>query len=718
MPGAGYGTPTSVSDPVAKAQAESDREDAIGGFKGGVINLGKGLSDMFSGEEVTAYNANPDNFNLGGQAGYANERAGALGYGGQQVAGDLRVSGQQGMRASGTTAAGINAQGLDTAASQGRLADNYASQGQGGNAMQQARSLGFSQQGSQGASQGVMRADTQAGQAKNITDQAFNASNQYGDRSALAMGRNDVGVTNGYNQAQDRQLETQGRAQQLAAAQSLGMRANDGAGQANTQGLRNFAGQTGQGPSAAQAQMQAGSDNSMASALALARSGRAGNNTGAMRQASFQNAATQQQTNQQLGTLRAQEYDQAQNRQLNALNAESQAQLGYRGQDLNALQGAAGVLGQARGQDQSQQQIGAQQGQFDASLGMQNRQLNDQTALAWSQQQQQAAARGDNAFFQGQQLGNQSIAQGQQMQLGMGGLANQASAQGQQYDLGKGQLANQALGQGQQFQLGAMGAAQAATNQGQNYNAQMQGLGNQYSLGMQGLAGQTLGQQLQADMGYEQLQSQQYLEAQKANQANDAQRDSANTGMISGLVGGLMMSDERSKKEITSLKGKLGEAYAALGGGPPKGAQFDRDALDDAYRGQGGTLPSGSSYSYKQPGAFGAAAGQHVGPMAQDLERNPATRGTVVTGPDGMKRVDTGRLALVNTAALSDTQRDVQEMKHILSANNDDAYDQSALDAAYEREGGRVTKPKRSWRDEDPLDDRYANSDWRQQPGF
>lgn len=711
----GGATPTSVKDPVAEQAAEDEHDAAIGGLKGAVIGAGKGLEDMFSAETVYGYNANPNNFALGGQQGYANTRAGGLGSSGRAMAGDLRQTGSQGLAQGQQTAANYNAKGSAGATQGGNRADQHATQGQNGNALQQATALGYRSNGYGAALDGGARAGTQQGQATNITNLARNDAVAYGDRSLAAGSRNGVVTGNNYGNSANRALESQARGSQLDAANALGYRANDGSGQQNTQALRTFASQTGQGPSAAEAQLQQGSEQSMANSLALARSGR-GNNTGAVRQAMFQNAATMGQTNQQLAQLRANEYDQAQNRQLGALTNEAQIQQGYRGQDLQALQAQAAALGQARQQDQGQQQLGIGQGQFDANLALQNRQLNDQTSLAWAQAQQQAAQRGDNAYFQGQQLGNQSIAQGQQYGLGLQGLGQQASQQGQQYELAKDQLGNASLAQGQSYQLGMGALANQATQQGQQYNLGAQGLGNQAWLGAQGLAGQTLGQQLGADMGYEQLQSQQYLQAQMANQNADTQRDSANTGMVSGLLGGLMMlSDERSKKEIRELKGKLGEAYAALGG--PPGGSFDRDALDEAYARQGGsiTLPSGSSYEYKQPGAAGAAPGRHVGPMAQDLEQNPATRGTVVTGPDGVKRVDTGRLSLVNTAALADTQRDMQEVKAALASNNGDGVDRDALDEAYERQGGRVTKP---WREFDPLGDQYASSSWRYNPGF
>ena len=54
-------------------------------------------------------------------------------------------------------------------------------------------------------------------------------------------------------------------------------------------------------------------------------------------------------------------------------------------------------------------------------------------------------------------------------------------------------------------------------------------------------------------------------------------------------------------------------------------------------------------YQYKNPAAHGQ--GTHYGPMAQELAQTPVGRSTLVQMPDGKLGVDTGRLALVNTAA-------------------------------------------------------------------
>jgi hypothetical protein len=87
--------------------------------------------------------------------------------------------------------------------------------------------------------------------------------------------------------------------------------------------------------------------------------------------------------------------------------------------------------------------------------------------------------------------------------------------------------------------------------------------------------------------------------------------------------------------------------------------------------------------------------------MAQDL-KNTAAQNTVLTDPQtGMMSVDTGRLALVNTAALAEQQKRMDRMEAIAKIRPEPApeplpaplpaqkfapMDTSALDAAYEKE--------------------------------
>ena len=87
------------------------------------------------------------------------------------------------------------------------------------------------------------------------------------------------------------------------------------------------------------------------------------------------------------------------------------------------------------------------------------------------------------------------------------------------------------------------------------------------------------------------------------------------------------------------------------------GAKYRCRMFASDERGKTDLRPAeGYSYRYKDPGAPGAAPGRHYGPMAQDLEKTPAGRSTVVDTPQG-KMVDTGRLTMVTAAATSETQR-------------------------------------------------------------
>jgi hypothetical protein len=53
---------------------------------------------------------------------------------------------------------------------------------------------------------------------------------------------------------------------------------------------------------------------------------------------------------------------------------------------------------------------------------------------------------------------------------------------------------------------------------------------------------------------------------------------------------------------------------------------------------------------------------EHIGPMAQDIEKvNPAA---IKETPEGVKTVDTGRLALMNAGAIAQLAREVEELKN------------------------------------------------------
>lgn len=121
-----------------------------------------------------------------------------------------------------------------------------------------------------------------------------------------------------------------------------------------------------QGPSAAQAQMQMGLDQSQNAMMAQAAAARGGNAASAMRTAQANGAQLAGQVNQQAAMLRAQE---AQQHQANVMNAQQIAAGAYGGQQAQAGQTAQlgyGMAGQGLGLSQGST---GQQGQMGASVG-------------------------------------------------------------------------------------------------------------------------------------------------------------------------------------------------------------------------------------------------------------------------------------------------------------------------------------------------------------
>lgn len=258
------------------------------------------------------------------------------------------------------------------------------------------------------------------------------------------------------------------------------------------------------GPSVAAAQLQQSQADNMANLIGAARSGRggAGAQAQALRGAMSEGSAIMSDTAGQLATLRAQEEDMIRNRQLSAIGlggqmAEAQRaqDLGFRGQDLAALQGDQIAALGARGQDlqaamanqstqtaleqlQAQTALGARaqnlsalQGDQSTALGLEGLRAN--TAVAnrgqdlgalTADQQASIAARGQNL----------SALQGNQ-QTALGARAQDLSAL-------QGDQATQA-----QMSLGNLQAA--LTGRGQDLSA-LQG-DQSTALGREGLAAQT-----------------------------------------------------------------------------------------------------------------------------------------------------------------------------------------------------------------------------------
>lgn len=324
--------------------------------------------------------------------------------------------------------------------------------------------------------------------------------------------------------------------------------------------LNNFANQA-EGPSAAQAQLQAGSDAAQRSAMSMARSGRgAGDSAAALRDASFRNAETQGTVAGQAAQLRAQETDTYRQRQLAALNAAMGGSTALRGSDAQAAQLAQGN----RAQDLAAQQQAASQAQFGTQTSLQQTQLND------------------------------------------------AARQG---------LYSTGLGYAQLGQQGELGYAQLGQNA---YNSQ-------------------------AD--YELQQQQMALDAAKANQSADLEKDSGFIGTLGGLAGGAMamFSDERLKKDIKAEK-----ALARALGKESGGGELETLGKAPAY-----------SYRYKDPSMPGTAPGVQRSSMAQDLERGPHGDRVVTDTPRG-KMVNYDEVVKLTPGALTELNQRLHALERSL----------------------------------------------------
>lgn len=116
-----------------------------------------------------------------------------------------------------------------------------------------------------------------------------------------------------------------------------------------------------------------------------------------------------------------------------------------------------------------------------------------------------------------------------------------------------------------------------------------------------------------------------------------------------GQASAAMLSDKRAKdlsRELDAIKAENEQLRTSAPAVMPRTADM---------RGSPGYY-----YDYKDP-AMGA--GRQYGPMAQDLAQQPATAHTVVPRSDGYLGVDTGKLALANTGAISEMQKQLDALQ-------------------------------------------------------
>lgn len=343
-----------------------------------------------------------------------------------------------------------------------------------------------------------------------------------------------------------------------------------------------------QGPSGAQAMLQAGANQSNQQALALARSGRGmGGSAQGMAEAQRANAANMQQIGNQSAMLSAQENAAFRQRQAANLGAASQLQ--------------QGIAGQRAGQ-----------AQFGADAELRSRGINDQAQFQF----QNAGAQTN---LQGIQAGGQLGMQGFQTQGQLGGAAANAYFSGEQQS----HAVRTAQQQGDQARVGTVMnryAIDAGQPQSSIAPALIQGGATLLGAGVGAFAGSPQAGAAIGSAGG----------AAGASAYNESQRP----------------SDIRAKENIQPVD-NVGDMLARL-------ETLSRD------KGVSMRHAPASSFEYKDPARHGE--GSFVGPMAQDLERNPVTAQAVRQAPDGTKMVDTPRLVMPLVSAVGEQQRDIDEI--------------------------------------------------------
>jgi hypothetical protein len=477
-----------------------------------------------------------------------------------------------------------------------------------------------------------------------------------------------------------------------------------------------------EGPSVAEAQLQQAQADNIGQLIGLARSGRggAGAQAQALQGALSEGGAISSDTAGQMATLRAQEEDMRKNRALSAIGlggdmatAARGQDLSFRGQNLSAAQGDQSTALGSRGQDinaamsnqatQTQleqlrantgiaargQDLSALQGDQSTGLGLEGLRAN--TAVATRGQDLQGLLGDQSASIaaRGQNLG--ALQGNQQMQLGTRGQdigvlqGNQQSALTARGQNIQGLSADQAAAVAARGQnLGALQGNQQTglASRGQDIgmlsgnadrNLAAQQLSLQGQLGYQGLANDARGQGLQ----YMSQANQQALMGE--GMAQDATTGFRNT--MASINNTNVMADAGIQQQILQNQDTPNSAerfgLAALGSlpatlGPLATILSDQTAKTDIRPLEGPIdthLRGAPGYRYRyKPGVGEDPAIEHAGPMAQDLERGPFGRALVKRGPDGLRRVDTARLSLVNHAAVASLRSELDAIKAELDA--------------------------------------------------
>lgn len=267
-------------------------------------------------------------------------------------------------------------------------------------------------------------------------------------------------------------------------------------------------------------------------------------------------------------------------------------------------------------------------------------------------------------------FGESDTAAAQRLSAAMGGQQDPNAAYWGTY----GQAQNNALGLANTARGGRGTATMQRSAMLQAPQARQQALQSQYQAQQANYQSSAAAQDFEANRRAV-AEGQSLGEWKKSNADEERQRQDTNNSIaavngIMSAVGGAAMSDSRTKSALSRRGSDSPQVVIMIGcgehehGGYPGGEDGEDDeAGDDALEAMRELEPSNFEYKDEFKGAPGAGDGEYTGIMAQDLERTPAGRGTVATGPDGMKRVDGAKLSTLNSAALSRLVKDVDKLK-------------------------------------------------------
>lgn len=349
---------------------------------------------------------------------------------------------------------------------------------------------------------------------------------------------------------------------------------------------------------------------------------------------------------------------------------------------INAIKTRQAELALTARQTQVQAEITEQATKAD--LERANLAARQQTALANAQAQNVASGDWAAAYnaAAGQTAQNQTAvalanaaAQTQAAQ-DLANARNQAASTYAQMATGTSQ-ANVALAQQQASENAARALAADTTNQAAVQAARTQTASNQQAAQAANAANQLSTQQLRqtgatsalgagtAATGVQAGNAQTIVDANKQQSADAASKQNAMIGALAtGAAAAIKYSDERVKRDIRPVGGVSGDGdwasnYQAAGADVSKLTKEDVDdwaaSIDPV------------AFRYK-PGVEDGGANEHLGLVAQDLEKHPLGQLMVGRGPKGTRTVDYGAATLMLSKAAFDKAVETELMLKQMAA--------------------------------------------------